>query len=125
MLLQGANGIFEITPPRVINEATFLLKVKNSSYLDYEQLRFINFTLVANEVVTEGPKRSAVPVVVYVLDQNDNFPEFTQSVYEVTVPENCEVGTTIAWVQALDEDSGNYGTKGVRYTNLAGSIQNL
>lgn len=125
LLLQGANDIFEIIPSRVINEATFLLKVKNSSYLDYEQLRLINFTLIAKEVVTDRPKYSAVPVVVYILDQNDNFPEFTQSVYEVSVPENCEVGTTIAWVQALDEDSGNYGTRGVRYTNLAGSIQNL
>lgn len=66
-----------------------------------------------------------VPVAVHIMDRNDNFPEFTRNVYEVSVPENCEVGTTVAWVQALDEDSGTFGTQGVRYTNLAGSIENL
>lgn len=45
--------------------------------------------------------------------------------YEVSVPENCAVGTTVAWVQALDEDSGNFGTRGVRYTHLTGSIEDL
>lgn len=88
-------------------------------------MTLINFTLVAKEVVKDHSKQSSVPVVVYVIDRNDNFPEFTRSLYEVTVPENCDVGTTIASVQALDEDSKNYGTRGVRYTNLAGSIQNL
>ena len=35
------------------------------------------------------------------------------------------MGTTVAWVQALDEDSGNYGTQGIRYTSLGGSISEL
>lgn len=112
-------------PSKVINEAAFIIRVKNASALDYEQISNINFTLIAEEVVFENPKRTRVPVVVHVRDRNDNYPEFTKSSYEVMVPENCEVGTTIAWVQALDDDSGNLGTRGVRYTNLAGSIQNL
>jgi hypothetical protein len=35
------------------------------------------------------------------------------------------VGTTVAWVQALDEDSGNYGSQGIRYTGLSGSVSEL
>lgn len=116
--------MFEVTPPKVINEASFLLRVKNTSLLDYEQVKSINFSLVANEVVPNR-KQAEVPVIVHIIDRNDNYPEFTRNVYEVSVPENCEQGTTVAWVQALDEDSGKYGTEGVRYTNLAGSIENL
>lgn len=82
----------------------------------------VNFTLIAKEVVTSAPKLSKVPVVVFVKDQNDNYPEFTEDKYEVSIPENCAVGTTVAWVQALDEDSDNFGTHGIRYTNLGGSI---
>ena len=76
-------------------------------------------------MVTSAAKYSVVPVTVYIKDQNDNYPEFTQNTYEVTIPENCEVDSTLAWVQALDDDSGNFGTQGIRYTNLGGSIAHV
>lgn len=82
----------------------------------------VNFTIIAKEITPISPKHSAVPVTVFVMDQNDNYPEFTEDVYEVSIPENCDEGTTVAWVQALDEDSGNFGTRGIRYTTLGGSI---
>lgn len=63
--------------------------------------------------------------MVHIKDENDNFPEFTEHTYKVFIPENCGVGTTVAWVQALDQDSDNYGTRGIRYTNLGGSIASL
>ena len=72
--------------------------------------------------MTTSAKYSVVPVTVYIKDQNDNYPEFTQSTYEVSIPENCEVDSTLAWTQALDADSGDFGTRGIRYTNLGGSI---
>lgn len=125
LFLFGANDTFEVTPSQVINEATFMIRVKNSTILDYEQVQVLNFTLVAKETTKYNPKASTAGVTVQILDRNDNYPEFTKKSYEVSVPENCEVGTTVAWVQALDEDSGIFGTKGVRYTNLAGSIENL
>lgn len=31
------------------------------------------------------------------------------------------MGTTVAWVQAMDEDSGNFGTQGIRYTSVGGT----
>nr|CAD7402102.1 unnamed protein product [Timema poppensis] len=43
----------------------------------------------------------------------------------VSVLENSNAGTTVAWVQAMDEDSGNFGTQGIRYTNLGGSVSDL
>nr|XP_022904889.1 cadherin-23 [Onthophagus taurus] len=125
LFLKGAETIFEITPNKVTNEATFMIRIKDPTILDYEQIKEINFTIIAKEIVKYKPKYSEVPVKVTILDRNDNYPEFVKSSYEVSVQENCEIGTTVAWVQALDGDSGNYGTKGVRYTNLSGSIENL
>ncbi|KAL3277671.1 hypothetical protein HHI36_013017 [Cryptolaemus montrouzieri] len=125
LYVKGASDLFEISPTKAINEATFMIKVKNASALDYEKIKMVNFTLIAKEMVKHNPKFSEVTVNVHILDRNDNFPEFIRSIYDVSVPENCDIGTTIAWVQALDDDSGNFGTKGVRYTNLAGSIEHL
>lgn len=41
---------------------------------------------------------------------------------QVTVPENSISGTTVAWVEAFDRDSSLYGSEGIRYTTLGGSI---
>ncbi|KAL7302845.1 hypothetical protein TKK_0004077 [Trichogramma kaykai] len=122
LFIAGDQGIFEVTPKQGINEAPFLIRVKDSAKLDFEKISTVNFTLVAKEIVANSAKQSSVPVTVHIKDQNDNYPEFAESTYEVSVFENCEVGTTVAWVQALDYDSGNYGTKGIRYTNLGGSL---
>ncbi|CAG4949111.1 unnamed protein product [Colias eurytheme] len=119
------NGVFDVTPFKGINEASFLIRVNNPLYLDYEKVTVMNFSLVAKEIVTKDAKMSVVPITVHIKDENDNYPEFTQSVYTVSIPENCDVGTTIAWVQALDQDSDNYGTRGIRYTGLSGSIAHL
>lgn len=122
MFLKGDSGTFDVTPSRGINEAPFLIRVKNSMKLDFEEKSVINFTLIAEEIVASNQKFSCVPVTVYVKDQNDNYPEFTKDIYEVNIPENSPIGTTVAWIQAIDWDSGNFGTHGIRYTNLGGSI---
>ncbi|KAJ0175756.1 hypothetical protein K1T71_008915 [Dendrolimus kikuchii] len=125
LYLNGDGGMFDVTPFKGINEASFLIRVNDASFLDYEKVTVMNFSLVAKEIVTKDPKMSIVPITVHIRDENDNFPEFTESLYTVSVPENCGVGTTVAWVQALDQDSDNYGTRGIRYTSLGGSIANL
>ncbi|XP_072938602.1 cadherin-23 [Epargyreus clarus] len=125
LYIVGDNGVFDVTPFKGINEASFLIRVNDPSLIDYEKVTVMNFSLVAKEVVTNNPKMSIVPIMVHIKDENDNFPEFTESLYTVSIPENCGVGTTVAWVQALDQDSDNYGTRGIRYTNLSGSIAHL
>ncbi|CAK1540672.1 unnamed protein product [Leptosia nina] len=125
LYIVGDNGIFDVTPFKGINEASFLIRVNNPLYLDYEKVALMNFSLVAKEIVTKDAKMSVVPITVYIKDENDNYPEFTQAVYKVSIPENCDIGSTVARVQALDQDSGNYGTMGIRYTGLSGSIAHL
>ncbi|GAB0096475.1 Cadherin [Sergentomyia squamirostris] len=118
------NEIFEVTPNRAINEATFLIRVKDSTFLDFEKVSQLNFTLVAREVVDKN-RWSSVPIKIHIRDQNDNFPEFANRIYEVSIPENSGVGTTVGQVDAFDLDSGNYGTRGIRYTNMGGGIAHL
>ncbi|GFG38793.1 hypothetical protein Cfor_02805 [Coptotermes formosanus] len=125
MFIEGDRGTFEVTPPKGINEASFLIRVKDPSRLDFEKITMMNFTLIAKETVPHKAKYSLAPVTVYIRDVNDNFPDFTQPFYEVSIRENSGVGTTVAWVQALDEDSGNYGSQGIRYTGLSGSMSDL
>jgi hypothetical protein len=48
----------------------------------------MHFTLVAKEIVPRNPRTSSVSVTVYIQDINDNFPEFTEPVYEVRLPTN-------------------------------------
>lgn len=52
------------------------------------------------------------------------FAEFERDVYQVTLNENSPPGTTVVQVKAEDVDSGVFGTEGIRYTGLTGSIAN-
>jgi hypothetical protein len=85
----------------------------------------INFTIVAIETIANNPKYSIVPVSIYLRDVNDNYPEFSQPMYEVFVYENSVSGMTIGKVKATDKDSGVFGTNGIRYTSIRGSCADL
>uniref|UniRef100_A0A182JWJ6 Cadherin domain-containing protein n=1 Tax=Anopheles christyi TaxID=43041 RepID=A0A182JWJ6_9DIPT len=122
--LHPPSDIFEVIPKRAINEATFGLRVKDPTLLDYERMRELSLTVVASEVETAG-RSSTAQIRVVVLDQNDNFPEFAQPVYDMDVPENVTAGTVLVQIEATDSDSGLYGTEGLRYTNLTGSISSF
>lgn len=63
-----------------------------------------------------------MPLIVYVKDRNDNLPQFSKAAYNVVIPENIGVGVSIARVEAIDLDSGNYGTQGIRYTGITGKF---
>lgn len=39
MYIEGDGGIFDVTPHKGINEASFLIRVKDSAKLDYEQTK--------------------------------------------------------------------------------------
>lgn len=36
MFIEDDDGIFDITPHKGVNEASFLIRVKDASHLDYE-----------------------------------------------------------------------------------------
>lgn len=56
LFLRGDNGIFDVTPFKGINEASFLIRVNDPLFLDYEKVTVMNFSLVAKEIVAKDPK---------------------------------------------------------------------
>ena len=58
MFIEGDRGIFEVTPPKGINEASFLIRVKDPSRLDFEKVtskyltRIVNYTLQMTQFTT-------------------------------------------------------------------------
>lgn len=55
LYLDPPNDIFDISPKRSLNEATFIIRVRNPKLLDYEKIKMLNFTIVAKEI-TPDPK---------------------------------------------------------------------
>ncbi|XP_064458528.1 cadherin-23-like isoform X2 [Ornithodoros turicata] len=120
LFLEGDHGVFQVTPSVSVNEASFMIRVNNSDYLDYERVKVIKFRVVAKEMVTVQPKTSTADVTVYVRDANDNFPLFREDLYRAIIPENAPAGTVVAVVKAEDADSE--GSAGIRYTSIRGQI---
>ncbi|XP_037658043.1 protocadherin gamma-A11 isoform X8 [Choloepus didactylus] len=63
-------------------------------------------------------RKGAVPIRVVVLDVNDHTPKFTQSVYQVNVPENLSSGTRVLVVNATDPDEGINGEVMYSFRNM-------
>ena len=72
------------------------------------------------------PLTGSLEIDVIVGDANDNAPHFEQDEYDVDVPEDAPIGTTIARVHATDADVGENGH--VRYafsSRTAATYSNL
>ncbi|NWV26395.1 PCDG3 protein, partial [Origma solitaria] len=73
--------------------------------LDREQQTAHSLILTATD--SGSPVKSgSTTIQIIVLDGNDNAPEFTQSVYKVTVREDVAVGSRVLQVTATDRDEG-------------------
>ncbi|XP_077166674.1 protocadherin beta-16-like [Paroedura picta] len=66
--------------------------------------------LILSAVDGATPKRTGTAqIIVKVLDNNDNFPQFGDSVYKVKLKENTPSGTLVTKVEATDRDFGSNG----------------
>ncbi|KAJ6666039.1 hypothetical protein lerEdw1_000943 [Lerista edwardsae] len=65
------------------------------------------------------PNSDTAYVRIFISDVNDNKPIFAQSVYEVNVDEDQDVGSTVLTVSANDEDEGTNAK--LRYQITAGN----
>ncbi|NXG51462.1 CADN protein, partial [Psilopogon haemacephalus] len=102
---------FYLKPNRVDGSASLLV----AEPLDFETTKFFTLTVRAQNVAMT-PLASFTTVCVNVTDVNDNVPFFMSSNYEVSVPEEAAVGTSVIQVLATDLDSGLHGE--VRYLIL-------
>lgn len=70
MFLEGDGGMFEVTPPEGVNFASFLIRVRNPTLLDFEKVKGTlmgpgegesSALVVRVVVVTAGGNTSAPP----------------------------------------------------------------
>ncbi|XP_034024273.1 protocadherin Fat 4 [Thalassophryne amazonica] len=81
--------------------------------LDREQVDHLTITVIAAD---KGSPRfsTTMTLTVHIEDANDHDPEFLQSNYNLTVPEDTPKGTSLFQVEAHDQDIGLNGQ--VRYS---------
>lgn len=103
--------------PFRVTAQTGVVYVNGNEPLDFEQEQTYNFSVVASD---QGifPRMAVVPVVVSILDVNDNPPIFDLPEYTVSISELSRLDTSVVNVSAQDQDSGLNGM--VRYSLLSG-----
>ncbi|CAG0903154.1 unnamed protein product, partial [Cyprideis torosa] len=86
--------------------------------VDREKIDWLNFTIRARET-DRPPHSTAVPVILQILDENNNAPFFADKVKNVSILEDANVGTFVAQVEARDLDTGPF--RRIHYNLEAGS----
>nr|XP_027203228.1 protocadherin Fat 4-like [Dermatophagoides pteronyssinus] len=77
-------------------------KIYTSAVLDYETKQ--SFDLLVQ--VSDGINTAVAPLLVNLVDINDNSPQFTHDLYNFTVVEELGSNVTVGTVMAIDRDSG-------------------
>uniref|UniRef100_A0A3Q3BK33 Neural-cadherin-like n=1 Tax=Kryptolebias marmoratus TaxID=37003 RepID=A0A3Q3BK33_KRYMA len=105
---------FYLSPNREDGSASILV----SEPLDYETTPFFSLQVRAQNVAAV-PLAAFTRVYVNITDVNDNVPFFTSSIYEASVTEGAQVGTSVLQVSAHDKDLGLNGE--ITYSLLSDS----
>lgn len=58
--------------------------------------------------VDGGGRSCTTDVLISIKDVNDNAPQFSNSVYKVSIPEDAKINTLITRLSAIDKDAGQY-----------------
>ncbi|XP_064094597.1 protocadherin Fat 1-like [Macrobrachium nipponense] len=109
----GSKGVFSIFPETAVGRTPVIIKVADSSRLDFENpdnSKFL-FKVIASE---GGVPVSAAIINVTIADANDNSPVFAQPSYRYSVSESVNRGFLINTLRANDSDSGAFGE--LKYT---------
>lgn len=77
--------------------------VITTANVDYERKNRYEFDVVANHGEAE------THIVVEIIDENDNSPQFTRTSYQAALDENTPVGSSVLKVAAADPDKGKNG----------------
>ncbi|XP_068114336.1 cadherin-23 isoform X7 [Hyperolius riggenbachi] len=113
-LVGNNSNHFIISPTSVQGKAD--IRVRVAVTLDFETISRYEFSLFANESVLDHVGFSKVKINL--INENDNRPIFSQSLYNATLFENVTVGTTILKVLKLEKillslsTAGDIGPRG-------------
>lgn len=151
---EGASN-FEISPYEVINEASFIIKVKDSKALDYELVKRFQLEILATETMPSYDSdlkkeiystnnqfssdenniySSRVRITILVKDLNDNFPIIDKQSMGLSndhqrtcfqVSEFHQEGNMIARISATDRDEPASVNGKVKFSIVNGNEMNL
>ncbi|XP_035916489.1 cadherin-related tumor suppressor [Anopheles stephensi] len=76
------------------------------SALDREERDYYALTVACADEGQPVPRSSSVPVIVHVIDENDNAPQFTNGTFVFSVAENEPPDTFVGKLTAIDRDIG-------------------
>ncbi|CAG9806607.1 unnamed protein product [Chironomus riparius] len=120
LTLLNNNGTFEIFPNVAERKANFIIRVRDNNMLNFEEYTSLTFQILAQELGPATNLSAIVNVTVFIVDVNDNPPNFEQAEYRVELPENMTAGTRVVQVHADDVDTGMGGR--IRYTQILGYL---
>ena len=92
------SDIFEILPDTGV--------LKSIVSMDRESVSEYSLTIQAVDHGNPLSMRTTIVLSIHVTDENDNSPEFEQSIYNINVRERASLSTVVIWIQAQDEDEG-------------------
>jgi cadherin EGF LAG seven-pass G-type receptor 1 len=98
--------------------------VTTRTALDRETVESYVLSVIASDQAPLPERRSSTATLrVRVLDDNDNYPQFTERTYSVLVPEDVDYtqNPVIGAVKAVDADQGTNAA--VRYAIIGGNTQ--
>ena len=100
--------------------------VTTRTALDRERTEVYTVIVQATDLAMPPSSRqsSSVTMVVHVLDDNDNYPQFSERTYTVTIPENIDytINPVVAQIRATDADAAS--NSALRYNIIGGNTQN-
>lgn len=125
--IETVNGGGLTTPEQDVN--TFKIDPKSGvistrSNLDRELADIYSIVVQATDMATPQDERKSATatVIVKVLDDNDNYPQFSERTYSVQVSEDkWDDSNIIAQIRATDADDGNNAA--IRYAIIGGNTQ--
>uniref|UniRef100_A0A8C9MJX2 CADN protein n=1 Tax=Serinus canaria TaxID=9135 RepID=A0A8C9MJX2_SERCA len=125
LILKDANEdyqFFSIEPETgIISTQASFDREKRASYLIEVQSQDLSES--ARPGIHGQPNTDTAYVRVFVSDVNDNAPAFPQSVYEVSIDEDREVGSPVVTATAEDDDEG--ANAKLRYQITSGNVKGV
>ncbi|OBS65461.1 hypothetical protein A6R68_05980 [Neotoma lepida] len=92
--LEGSDAeAFNVSPERAAGYVSVQVVVRNSEMVDYEKKTVMFVQVVATDSVSKN--YSVANVTIHLRDINDHRPTFSQSLYELTVPEHSPTGFVV------------------------------
>ncbi|CAI9732431.1 protocadherin beta-2-like isoform X1 [Octopus vulgaris] len=105
-LKENENVPFQLVVSKL--RGTDLLQLILEGSLDRETKDMYNIQLIAKDQGTP-PKEGVLDIKILVGDKNDNFPVFSQNIYNVTINDTYQRSKPLVKVSASDLDKGENG----------------